>query len=179
MPDVVVSLPEALRTELKEPLGVVYVDTDALLAETTGPVIAVGDVVTYHLLTAGHRPDVALVDGKTERTAVDGEIAEAIGGFDHQLTATNPPATLTASLLGALVDAIDTPGSVVVTVDGEEDLAALPAVLAAPDGATIVYGQPGEGMVLATVDEALRARCRDLLGRMDGDVERLRTILGG
>lgn len=177
--DVVASLPASLRSELKEPLGPVHTDADALLAAVDGPVVAVGDVVTYHLLTAGHRPDVALVDGKTERSAVDREVTEAIGGFDHELTAANPAATLTAALLEALVDAIDRDGSVVISVDGEEDLAALPAVLAAPDGAAVVYGQPGEGMVLATVDADLRARCRDLLARMDGDAERMERILEG
>ena len=114
MADVVVALPEALRGELKEPLGAVYTDADALLS---------------------------------------------------------------ADLLAAFSDALDRPGSVLVRVDGEEDLAALPAVLVAPDGAAVVYGQPGEGMVLVTVDEARRDRCRDLLAAMDGDAGRLSAIL--
>lgn len=177
MPETVATLPDAIRGELKEPLGPLYTDVEALLDAASGPVIAVGDMVTYHLLTADRRPDVALVDGKTERTAVDREVTEAIGGFDRQLTAENPAATLTEDLLEALVDAIDHRGTVVISVDGEEDLAALPAVLAAPDGALVVYGQPGEGMVAATVDGDLRERSRDLLERMDGDFERMRTIL--
>ena len=119
------------------------------------------------------------MDGKTERERVEREVLDAIDGFDHRLEVENPPATLTDDLLSALVDGLDRSGSVVVTVRGEEDLAALPAVLTAPDGASVVYGQPGEGMVLATVDGALRARCRELLERMDGDYERLADVLAG
>jgi uncharacterized protein (UPF0218 family) len=179
MAEVVVELPEALRGELKEPLGPVYADAGGLLGDATGPIVAVGDIVTYHLLEAGARPAVALVDGRTERERVEREIRESIDGFDDRLAVENPPATLTDELLAALVEAVDRPGSVVVTVTGEEDLAALPAVLAAPDGAAVVYGQPGEGMVLGTVDEALRDRCRELLGAMDGNPDRLATILEG
>jgi len=178
MADVVVDLPEDQRGELKDPLGRVYTDTDALLEAATAPVVAVGDIVTYHLLQAGVHPDVALVDGRTEREAVDREITDAIEGFDRHLEVENPPATLTDELLSALADAVDRPGTVLVSVDGEEDLAALPAVLVAPDGAAVVYGQPGEGMVLADIDEALRDRCRDLLAAMDGDAERLAALLG-
>lgn len=178
MVEVVAELQEALRGELKEPLGPIYTDTDAMLTETDGPIIAVGDIVTYHLLEANRRPDVALVDGKTKRERVEREVLDAISGFDHQQEIENPPATLTAELLEALVDAIDGGGTTVITVDGEEDLAALPAVVAAPEDAAIVYGQPDEGMVLATVDEKRRTRCHDILSRMDGDSERLFEILG-
>lgn len=177
MASVVAELPEDLRGELKEPLGPVYTDPETMLTEADGPIVAVGDIVTYHLLEAGRRPDVALVDGKTKREPVEQEILDAIGGFDHQLQVENPAATLTVELLEALVDALERPGSVVITVTGEEDLAALPAVVAAPDGASVVYGQPEEGMVLARVDDDLRARCRDILRRMDGDYGRLADIL--
>jgi uncharacterized protein (UPF0218 family) len=179
MPEVVLQLTEELRGELKEPLGDADTDAGALLADTSGPVVAVGDMVTYHLLAAGHRPAVALVDGRTERERVDREVREAIGGFDRRIDVENPAATLTGGLLAALVEAIGDPTSVVVAVDGEEDLAVLPAALAAPDGAAVVYGQPGEGMVLAVVDDELRARCRDLLERMDGDFDRLVALLSG
>lgn len=178
MAEVVLELPDELRSELKEPLGRVYTDPETLLADANEPIIAVGDIVTYHLLQAGYQPDVALVDGKTKREQVEREILDAIDGFDHQFEVENPPATLTDDLLEALVDAIERPGTVVITVEGEEDLAALPAVVTAPDGASIVYGQPDEGMVLAVVAEDLREACRTLLKDMAGDYERVATVLG-
>ncbi len=182
-PDVLLALPRALRGELKDPLGPVYTDADELLADAGGPVVTVGDVVTYHLLRAGRRPDVALVDGKTKRDPVDEAVWEAIDGFGHRVEVSNPAATLSTALLDALRAALDRAGgggaeTTVIVVDGEEDLAALPAVLAAPDGASVVYGQPDEGMVLAAVTDEHRATVRDLLERMDGDAMRAFDVLG-
>ena len=178
--DVLLSLPRALRAEMKEPLGPIYTDVTRLLADAGEPIVTVGDVVTYHLLRAGHRPDVALVDGKTKREAVDDAVWDAIDGFDRRVEVANPPATLSASLLAELRAALDRAGSgtTVVVVEGEEDLAALPAVLAAPDGASTIYGQPGEGMVLAGTTPDRRAVVRDLLERMDGDADRAFGVLG-
>ena len=178
--EVLLSLPRALRGELKDPLGPVYADAAGLLADAGDPVVTVGDVVTYHLLCADRRPDVALVDGKTKREAVDAAVWEAIDGFHNRVEVSNPAATLSATLLEALREALDRAGTetTVVVVEGEEDLAALPAVLAAPDGASVVYGQPDEGMVLARATPERRERVRDLLERMDGDAHRVFGILG-
>lgn len=179
MTGVVVELQTELRGELKEPMGAVYTDTATLLAEAGDLVFAVGDMVTYHLLKADRTPDLALVDEKTERDAVDDDVTEAIGGFDREVTVANPAATLTKQLLTELREGIDRAGeeSTLITVDGEEDLAVLPVVVAAPAGSSVVYGQPGEGMVLVDVDRAAVDRARDLLSRMNGDTERLWTVL--
>ena len=179
MTEPVVELQPELRPELKEPMGHVYTDADELVAAAGQPLIAVGDMVTYHLLKAGHVPDVALVDERTERTEVEPEVWEAITGFDREVTVANPAATLTTGLLEALQEALDRVGeaSTLVVVDGEEDLATLPALVAAPRGAGIVYGQPGEGMVLVGVDGPTAERARDLLSRMDGDTRRLWSVL--
>jgi uncharacterized protein (UPF0218 family) len=175
-PEVVLTLPESLRGAFKDPLGPIYTDAAALLSAVDGPLVAVGDVVTYHLLEAGHRPAVAVVDERTEREAVDDEIREAVVAADAVRVA-NPAGTLTADLLTALRAAVDAGDGRTVHVDGEEDLATLPAVALAPDGAAVVYGQPGEGMVAVAVDAETRAKVRDLLSRMDGDHDRLWALL--
>jgi len=177
VPEVVVSLQAELRPELKEPLGDVYTDADVLLADAGDPILAVGDIVTYHLLEAGRVPDVALVDERTERTEVDEDVKQAITGFDREVTVENPPATVTAGILQALTTAVASGESTLVRVDGEEDLAALPALLLAPPGASVVYGQPGEGMVLVPVGGAATERARDLLSQMEGNTERLWSLL--
>ncbi len=170
--DVLVTLPEGLRGELKTPFGPIETDADALLAEAGRPVVAVGDVVTHHLLDAGSQPAVAVVDGRTQRGVVDREIERAVTE-DVDREVDNPPATLTRGLVSALVDALRADDPVTILVDGEEDLAVLPAILAAPDGASVVYGQPGEGMVHVRVDDERRERVRTLLERFDGDVDDL------
>lgn len=180
-PEVVVELQQSLRSELKDPLGPIYTDASALLAEADRPLVTVGDVVTYHVLEAGETPAVALVDEQTERSAVSPEIAETIDsfeGFEDGRVVSNPAATLTAELLTELRGAIESERSTLIEVDGEEDLAALPAVVLVPAGASVVYGQPGEGMVLTTADSETKARCRGLLERMAGNTERLLSLLG-
>jgi len=167
--DVVLELPADLRSELKEPLGFLYTDTGDLLADAGTPLVAVGDIVTYHLLSAGRVPEVALVDERTKRSAVDPEVTDTISGFDRRVDVDNPPGTLTRGLLDALRESVAADGTTLVDVDGEEDLAALPAVLAVPVGGCVVYGQPDEGMVLVEPDEATRERARSLLERMDGE----------
>ncbi len=44
--DQLLVLPDELRHELKEPMGPIETDADVLLEAVSGPLIAVGDVVT-------------------------------------------------------------------------------------------------------------------------------------
>ncbi|MFC4358332.1 GTP-dependent dephospho-CoA kinase family protein [Halobium salinum] len=177
-------LPDDLREAFKEPMGRVYTDPANLLrdAKTSGdgPVVTVGDVVTYHLHKTDHEPAVAFIDGKTEREAVNDEVGATLAESDaERVNVENPPATLSEALLRALRESLDDGGPTVVFVDGEEDLATLPAIVAAPLGASVVYGQPGQGMVHVPVTEESRAEARDLLARMEGDVDAALAILEG
>jgi uncharacterized protein (UPF0218 family) len=175
----VLRLQAALRDRLKEPFGPVATDTDAVLAAAGQPLVTVGDIVTYHVLEAGQIPDLALVDERTKRTTVDDEVSAMVNNacFDEVKTVVNPAATLTAELLTAVREALGADGSTLIRVDGEEDLAALPAIAPAPDGASVLYGQPDEGVVHVTVDDAVRDRVYSILDRMDGDSERARELL--
>ncbi|MFA9417005.1 GTP-dependent dephospho-CoA kinase family protein [Natrinema sp. HArc-T2] len=169
-------LPDDLRHELKAPLGPIETDAERLLEAVDGPLIAVGDVVTYHLLQAGRQPDVALVDGRTKREAVDEEIREAVT-TGASLEVPNPPAELAAPVIRALRRALAADDPTTILVDGEEDLVALPAIVAAPEGASVVYGQPDEGMVHVKVTDDHRQEMRDLLERFEGDTERFWKLL--
>lgn len=183
MSEVVVELQAALRPEFKEPLGPIETDPAALLAAADPPLVTVGDIVTYHVLQAGRTPEVALIDDRTQRSAVDDAIQAALTDhaeqFDRHVEVRNPAGTLTAALLEALRAAVArAPAeSTLLEVDGEEDLAALPAVYLVEPGGSVVYGQPDEGMVHVTVDAAVTDRVQELLARMDGDSRRLWTAL--
>ena len=183
------TLPASLRDAFKEPLGPVTTDADALLADAAdtrvahdapgAPLVAVGDVVTYHLRAAGRQPDVAVIDGKTEREEVDPEIREALADAgDRRVVVENPPATLSRETLEALRDALAASETTVIETLGEEDLVALPAMIAAPDGASVVYGQPGEGMVRVAVTPESRAKAHELFDALDGDVKAAYAALG-
>ncbi|AXR76602.1 GTP-dependent dephospho-CoA kinase family protein [Natrarchaeobaculum sulfurireducens] len=171
-------LPDDLRSELKTPLGPIETDAEVLLEEIDGPLITVGDVVTYHFLEADYTPHVALVDERTKRQQVDEEIRDTVVA-ETDLEAVNPPAELSTDVIDVLLEGLDADGSTTILVEGEEDLVALPAIVAAPDGASVVYGQPDEGMVHVVVTDDVRAEVRDLLERFEGDVERLWAMLDG
>ncbi|PSP26039.1 DUF359 domain-containing protein [Halobacteriales archaeon QH_10_67_22] len=176
----VLELQPELREALKDPFGPISTDTAAVLAVAGSPLVTVGDIVTYHVLEAGTVPDVALVDERTKRASVDDEISTTVNdaSFTNVRTVVNPPATLTADLLTGLRGAFDETGTTLVRVDGEEDLAALPAIAVAPDGASVLYGQPDEGIVHVTAADDIRERVLSLLDRMDGDTDRARELLG-
>lgn len=163
------SLPREMRSELKEPLGDVLPEVDE--SRLSGRVIAVGDMVTYHLLEDGVVPDVAVVDGRTEREEVDDEVVERWSEMKRAARVDNEAGAVSRELIGALRDALEEGG--LVEVEGEEDLAVLPALVVASEGDTVVYGQPGEGIVYVPVDEEAQEHARDLLSRMDGDEQKV------
>lgn len=175
------TLPESMRSAFKEPLGAVYTDTEALLVAARSiatdqarplRVITVGDVVTYHLLSADYDPDVAIVDYRTKRETLDPEIEAGLeDGLDDWPTIDidNPAATIAFDALCAIRTAIDADEPTAILVDGEEDLLTLPAIIAAPIGASIVYGQPDEGMVLVGVTEETKREARELFSQLEGD----------
>ncbi|WP_435100486.1 GTP-dependent dephospho-CoA kinase family protein [Halarchaeum sp. P4] len=171
MPDAVATLPKSARASFKEPLGPVFTDAFDLLADAGDPIVTVGDVVTYHLGEAGVTPHVAVVDGKTEREAVDPEVAANLPAAATVVEVASEPGTLSAELVEELVAAIDADEPTRIVVTGEEDLATVPAVLYAPTDATVVYGQPGEGMVRANVSAGLRERVRELAGELETTAE--------
>ncbi len=153
-------LPEEHRGAFRAPYGRLYPSIDAarhVLARRT--VLAVGDVVTAGLLADGIVPAVAVVDGRTARD-VPVDPVDLPGA--RVVRVRNPAATLTAELEGAVRDGLSRPPALIV-VEGEEDLAVVPIAIAAPDGAALVYGQPGEGVVVSTIDPERRALARALL----------------
>jgi uncharacterized protein (UPF0218 family) len=132
--------------------------------------VTVGDMVTATLLDSGYDISLAVFDYKTKRTEKRdfGTRLKKMPGM--RLHATNPPAVITRELREALQNAfllIGTGARVGIEVDGEEDLAAIPAIIMAPEGSMVLYGMPGKGMVVVTVNDEARKKARALLGLME------------
>ncbi|MGQ0534796.1 MAG: GTP-dependent dephospho-CoA kinase family protein [Methanobacteriota archaeon] len=164
------ALPEALRPELAKPWGPVLSAREAAAeAARHDFVIAVGDLTTQRFLAAGVDPRVAVVDYKTQRTeSMEGLKTLLKKSSERQvLSARNPPARITGELWNAIARAVASPARTLIEVEGEEDLAVLPAILLAPLGAIVAYGQPNQGIVLVTVDEARRSKVKSILKRME------------
>lgn len=160
-------LPEGLRPNLKPPLGQLFPSIAAAVEHlkklSPARLIAVGDMVTADLLSAGVSPDVAVVDFIVMRAPATKKIKKAIDSFDAKVVRVkNPAATITPELCRILEEAKP---PLKIIVEGEEDLATLPAVLSAPLGSVVAYGQPNEGVVLVEVTEAKRREFAELLDK--------------
>ncbi|NJF26156.1 GTP-dependent dephospho-CoA kinase [Thermococcus sp. Bubb.Bath] len=179
MSDFYFLLTPELRGELKEPLGELiegeipkpYLRLRPIL-EKDAFTITVGDVVTENVLRLGIEPNIAVYDHKTKRR----EYSPKVSSNAVFLTVKNPPGTVTKALLNALRKGVEIAlrgRRVQVKVNGEEDLAAIPAVLYAPLGSLVLYGQPDEGVVLIKVTPECKRRCAQILSKMevvhDGD----------
>ena len=158
-------LPDEVRPLLKRPLGQLFssVTTAIERLRQLRPtrLIAVGDIVTAEFIEAGLKLDVAVVDFLVMRSPVDKKIRRTIDSFDVKIVRVkNPAGTITQELRTALDEAKP---PLKIIVDGEEDLATLPAVLSAPLGSVVVYGQPDEGIVIVEVTESKRREFKMLL----------------
>lgn len=152
-------LPEEHRRLFKDPFGVLCPSMEEVLPRIEGRIVyTVGDVVTHNLQKKGIIPAVAIIDGYTMRSPC--RKMPALSGSCIQVK--NPAGTITDELVSALEKAVHNPPTTIV-IEGEEDLAVIPLVLAAPEGAVILYGQPREGIVLRTVDRNARTIAQTFL----------------
>ncbi|RXE56650.1 hypothetical protein ABH15_00230 [Methanoculleus taiwanensis] len=152
-------LPDEHRDCFKKPFGVLYPDIAGLLPALEGrKIYVVGDVVTQNLVKLGITPDVAVIDGFTMRTPVTRSPLLR----SRRVGAWNPAGMITGELITAIEEAVADPPRLIV-VDGEEDLGVIPMVIAAPIGSAVLYGQPGEGVVLRIVDAKAKEEAASLL----------------
>jgi uncharacterized protein (UPF0218 family) len=153
-------LQDEFRDLFRRPFGILFPDMSEVIPLLSGRVVyTVGDVVTDSLLSRGIYPDIAVIDGYTMRSPF--LRTPLYAGASH-IRVTNPAGMITPDLIAGLRRALADPPALVF-VDGEEDLAVIPLVIAAPLGALVLYGQPGEGVVLREIDDAAREEAQVLL----------------
>jgi len=168
-------LPEEMREELKRPFGKLLrndeIDRATIEGELIGGplVITCGDESTLKIHQLGIKINIAIIDYKTKREEIkDREELMNIG--IRSVKVENPAGSITEELEEILkieIGSQDMEGTTMVIVEGEEDMAFIPSVLYSPDGSVIMYGQPDEGLVVAVVDDTLRAEIQDIYDRME------------
>ena len=165
--DVYLVLPEGMRDELKVPLGpVVQEEEMAPLLEGKGPVCTVGDMTTETVHRLGFTIQLAIVDYMTKRRS-DPRWEEVLADVgERSISVENPAATINAGMYNHIIFSWDLGAPVKMVVTGEEDLATLPAILHAPEGATVIYGIPDTGLCLVQVDARARDVVTDVLRRL-------------
>ncbi len=161
-------LPPELRDELRIPLGKIVGEKE--LEELDPPIISVGDMATLTLKRCGIIPDVSIVDFKTKRKECDEKTRKEIEGIgDVSITVKNLHGTISKELWDAVEKAhvLAESKKVRIEVDGEEDLATLPAIWLAPKRANVIYGLPSAGIVLVKVDDGKREKVHQFLDKME------------
>jgi uncharacterized protein (UPF0218 family) len=161
-------LTDKLRAELQKPFGDLCSNTNCAKKLTAYyKIITVGDITTYNVVKAGIVPDVCIVDGITMREKVPDDICNAISADRCMIyKVDNPPGSISQQLRDAVrssMEYVARSERARIVVHGEEDLAVIPAVVEAPLGAAVVYGQPDKGMVIIKITQERKEKAKQLL----------------
>jgi uncharacterized protein (UPF0218 family) len=135
------------------------------MLEGSKKIITVGDATTERLLSFGITPDIAVIDGVERRSLRD----YSINYPAIEMLCTNPAGIISRGAVHVLQSALETPSPVLVKVEGEEDMLALPLFTMAPKGSAVLYGQPLEGIVLVNITEEKQNQAKDLMNKICGD----------
>lgn len=157
-------IPEEVRLKLKKPLGTLISGTPESIEKKVRKIIAdlkptilitIGDKATQFFNETVGTADIAVIDFHIKRIKVHEKIEDL--GFsraffekDYEnkiIKARNPAGSVTGDIVYAvrrILESFVTDGKKrVIVVDGEEDLVGVPAILLAPLGSLVFYGQPG------------------------------------
>ncbi len=169
---------EQIRNELKEPIGDVLTGVDSRWEEAGKQaweriqfqkpplVITVGDIVTFTIQKLGYEPNISFIDHKSRRKIVDitHRAVHKHGPFQ------NKPGTIVSRIAleyaKIIPDVVNTKDHHQFIIEGEEDMLGLAAILLAPLGSVVLYGQFNQGIVFVTVDEARKEYCYSTLQRL-------------
>lgn len=164
-------LKPAFRRFLKKPFGTLCQQKTALAAARKARfAVSVGDATTLLFLTHSIRPSVAVADFLEKRFPTSKSQREKIlsSNWGEVFVASNPAGTISPGALLAVKEAVSFSKtrklSSLVVIEGEEDLLFLAAVLHAPLGALLFYGQPGKGIVMLEATRESKKRVEKLLG---------------
>ncbi len=162
IPDADLRLEEKDRGALKQTLGPVVEGELPERYIDKRPIISVGDVVTDTLIEQGIRPDLGIVDGKTQRDDYDFRDWDE----EEKMVIENPPSLIKKEAWKIIGEAIERDKKELVFVEGEEDMLSLVAIALCPIGGIVIYGIPGEGMVINVVSKDLKEKAWEIINKM-------------
>lgn len=175
------TLPDSLRMSLQAPIGMLISGQEEdlgvagkklkSLLEKRKPVmtIAVGDIVTRTFSKLAIPADIAIIDYITRRD-IDIKHDHIVGKIELYK---NPPGTIQRRLSQEIYRMIQKKTQAhpirpeILHIDGEEDLLALPAILAAPLGSYVVYGIRDRGICVVEVTEEVKTHISALIARFE------------
>ena len=156
-----------MAEELKTTNSEIYAKAPSFL-EQSDYIATVGDICTIKIIEEIRVPNLMIIDYKTKRNiALDESQTKIIESINcHSVNVRNEAGTITDELINAIEKAIYSNKTTKIIVDGEEDLATLPAIKLCENGAKVIYGMPDKGMVVVDVNQQTKERTNRLLERM-------------
>ncbi len=160
-----------LMEKFKQPFGLLirgtFSETMTKLKEIVGRekppmIITVGDIVSRNFHKNSINAKLVITDNKSMRRRAKPVVLESV----KTRRVKNPQGVITEEAMAVVKEALQSEDHVHILVDGEEDLLTLIAVLYAPDGALVFYGQPHEGVVAVKVTAEKRAAAQNILDSM-------------
>ncbi|BAJ50297.1 conserved hypothetical protein [Candidatus Caldarchaeum subterraneum] len=151
---------EDMKNRVRKPLGELRhgdLNYSPELAQAK-PLVVVGDYTFRRMIEAGLRPDVVVVDAKVMRNAAE---MPRLEGYEVTRVR-NMAGVIEPEAAEAVMSAVKK-GRGAVFVDGEEDLLALPAIHALPDGGVVVYGQPRQGYVVVKASVKVKKLVEEII----------------
>lgn len=127
-------------------------------------IVSIGDRVTYTLISAKIIPFISIIDLKEQNRPVQ-DIKTGLITYNAKTHyCKNPRGTVSSELVNCLKKAFNNRDiNHRLIIDGEEDLAGIPATLLAPEGSYIAYGMPNIGICCYIVTEKEKSEVLDLL----------------
>ena len=161
-------LPNSLRNQFKNPLGVLLPEDIADKAHISeylsnnSYIITVGDRTTEKMIDFGLIPSLQIIDGVEKRK--ERELPKLENATE--LTVDNPAAEITPQSIDVIKQAFTLQSPVRIVVNGEEDLLVIPVCVHAPENSIVLYGQPNQGLVIVKVTPEIRNKTQGLLDLM-------------
>ncbi|HLL61350.1 MAG TPA: pantetheine-phosphate adenylyltransferase [Candidatus Nitrosocosmicus sp.] len=162
-----------LKETLRVPLGIVVNGKEEdlnvaakktytyLLSNKPAVTIFVGDIINSSLKSLNFIPDIAIIDHKTQRR----QVRNIKNEFKYDTK--NETGTINKEFVDIFIQSLqyitNTSSKQIITIKGEEDLLALPAILLAPLYSVVAYGQYNLGIVMIEVTEEIKSKVVDLL----------------
>ncbi len=168
-------VPEEMRNKLKVPLGELIPDEDVTkellfengFGEDRTIKASIGDRTTERIMDFGFLPSLAIIDRIEKRKPRPRKFSFPLPK-ERILRARNPAGSISDDALDAISKSIgllekDKMLPVLIDIEGEEDLLALPVLAFFPDNSKVFYGQPSRGLVVVRIDERTRKHSLMLL----------------
>lgn len=165
--------------ELKKPQGILIPDAQVTKENlnkylvNAKKIVSVGDRTTKKLLSFGIVPNVSVIDGYERRrksSFTESIVALKLKNLEKKpvlVLCQNPRGTISDESISKIRKSLTFKDPVILKIEGEEDLLALPFFLLAELSSVIVYGQPFEGMVVVRVTNVIRTKAKKLIGMLE------------